>query len=172
MSTGVVNYGQNLISVVCEGPFFWKINNSYCTFQRTDLFTSDDIGQRKWMTDNDALKIRKMYNCSEEGKYFLNFTCSHCPKMNMNEKTSKFQNNFSELLGPCTMLKKILKNFWEIIQFVRIKNHTEGPRCLKKILGYDNIYLSFWYFIEYGCFTAGSMLTFLKDWDSGLLNWF
>ena len=53
------------------------------------------------MTDNDALKIRKMYNCSEEGKYFLNFTCSHCLKINLNEETSKFQFNFPALLGPC-----------------------------------------------------------------------
>lgn len=30
-------------------------------------FTSDDLGQRVWMTSNDALKIRKMYNCTVDG---------------------------------------------------------------------------------------------------------
>ena len=35
---------------------------------------------------------------------------SHCPKINMNEKKpSKFQFNFSALLGPCPMLKKLSK---------------------------------------------------------------
>ena len=73
----------------------------------------------------------------------------------MNEKKpSKFQFNFPALLGPCPMLKKLSKK----IQFIRFENHMDRPRYLKKNLGYDINYLSIWYFIGYGCFTARSML--------------
>jgi hypothetical protein len=55
--------------------------------------------------------------------------------------------------------KMIKKNFFpwtsEIIQF---KNHMDGPRYLKKNLGYAIKYLSIWYFMSNGCFTAGSVL--------------
>ena len=59
--------------------------------------------------------------------------------------------------------KKIIKFFFfpwtfEIIQFIRFENHMDRPRYLKKKLGYDINYLSIWYFIGYGCFTARSML--------------
>ena len=54
--------------------------------------------------------------------------------------------------------KKIFPWTLEIIQFIRFENHMDGPRYLKIILGYANKYLSIWYFISHGCFTAGSML--------------
>ena len=60
--------------------------------------------------------------------------------------------------------KVIKKNFFpwtsEIIQFIQFENHMDGPRYLKKILGYANKYLSIWYFISHGCFIARSVLKF------------
>ena len=61
--------------------------------------------------------------------------------------------------------KKIIKTIFipwtsEIIQFIRFENHMDGPRYLKKFLGYAIKYLSIWYFISYGCFTARSVLKF------------
>ena len=46
----------------------------------------------------------------------------------------------------------------EIIQFIRFENHMDRPRYLKKNLGYLIIYLSIWYFMSHGCFTARNML--------------
>ena len=34
----------------------------------------------------------------------------------------------------------------------------DGPRYLKKKMGYFIIYLSIWYFMSHGCFTARNML--------------
>ncbi len=61
--------------------------------------------------------------------------------------------------------KKIIKkNFFpwtsEIIQFIRFENHMDGPRYLKKNLGYAIKYLSIWYFMSHSSFTAGSVLKF------------
>ena len=83
----------------------------------------------------------------------------------MNEKqASKFQFNFPGLLGPCPILKKLSEEIFpwtlEIIQFIRFENHMDGLRYLKKNLGYAIKYLSIWYFISHGCFTAGSVLKF------------
>jgi hypothetical protein len=39
-------------------------------FQRPDLFSTSDMGQRVWMTSNDALKIRLMYDCICESFIF------------------------------------------------------------------------------------------------------
>ena len=66
----------------------------------------------------------------------------------MNEKkTSKFQFNFPTLLGPCPMLKKIIKKkifpwTFEIIQFIRFENHMDGPRYLNFFWGYAIKYLN------------------------------
>ena len=65
--------------------------------------------------------------------------------------------------GSCFEAKKIKENFllaWtsEIIQFIQFENHMDGPGYLKNVLGYPIKYLSIWYFICHGCFTAGSML--------------
>ena len=64
--------------------------------------------------------------------------------------------------------KKIIKKKFfpwtsEIIQFIRFENHMDGPRYLKKNLGYAIRYLSIWYFISHGCFTARSVLKFGFD---------
>ena len=61
--------------------------------------------------------------------------------------------------------KKIIKKKFfpwtsEIIQFIRFENHMDGPRYLKKFLGYAIKYLSIWCFISHGCFIAGSVLKF------------
>ena len=82
----------------------------------------------------------------------------HCPKINMNEKNpSKFQFNFPALLGPCPMLKKIIKKKFlptlEIIQFIRFDYHINGPR-------YPKFFFGMWHLVF--CFTAGSM--YLKIW--------
>ena len=89
---------------------------------------------------------------------------AHCPKMNMNEKNNKqVPIKFPGITRTFSDAKKIIKFFlfpWtlEIIQFIRIENHMDWPRYLKKNLGYDIDYLSIWYSIGYGCFTARSML--------------
>ena len=42
----------------------------------------------------------------------------------------------------------------EIIPFIRFKNHMDGPRYLKKKLGYIINNLSIWSFMSDGCYTA------------------
>ena len=39
----------------------------YLIFQRTDLWATSEFGQRVWMSDNDAEKLRRMYFC--KGKF-------------------------------------------------------------------------------------------------------
>ena len=61
--------------------------------------------------------------------------------------------------------KKIMKKKFfpwtsEIIQFIRFENHMDGPKYLKKKLGYDIKYLSIWYFMSHSSSTAGSVLKF------------
>ena len=42
-------------------------------FQRTDLWATSDFGQRVWMSDNDAEKLRRMYFCNRKFTgYWLN----------------------------------------------------------------------------------------------------
>ena len=78
------------------------------------------------------------------------------------EKPSKFQIHFPVLLVPCAMKKTFKKKFclWtlEIIQFIRFEKHMDGPRYLNFFLGYLIIYLSIWYSMSHGCFTARNML--------------
>ena len=89
---------------------------------------------------------------------------SHCGKMKMKgKKLSKCQFHFPGLLE--AVLKLIFFFFllaWtsEIIQFIRFENHMDRPRYLKKKLGYPIKYLSIWYFISHGWFTARSVLKF------------
>ena len=45
-------------------------HNIPLNFQRPDLFSTSDMGQRVWMTSNDALKIRLMYDCICESFIF------------------------------------------------------------------------------------------------------
>ena len=47
-----------------------------------------------------------------------------------------------------------------IIQSIRFENYMDGPRYLKLFLGYAIKYLSIWYFISHGCFTARNVLQF------------
>ena len=57
-----------------------------------------------------------------------------------------------------TFKKKFCLWTSEIIQFIRFEKHMDGPRYLKFFLGYLIIYLSIWYFMSHGCFTARIML--------------
>ena len=41
----------------------------YLLFQRTDLWATSEFGQRVWMSDNDAEKLRRMYFC--KGKFIV-----------------------------------------------------------------------------------------------------
>ena len=59
-----------------------------------------------------------------------------------------------------TFKKKFCLWTSEIIQFIRFENHMDRPRNLKIFLGYLIIYLSIWYFMSHGCFTARNMLEF------------
>ena len=84
----------------------------------------------------------------------------------MNEKKTKQVPiqlpNIARTLFDAKKIIKIKFFPWtlEIIQFIRFENHMDGPRYLKKILGYAIKYLSIWYFISHGCFTARSVLKF------------
>ena len=80
--------------------------------------------------------------------FFFGVSYAHFAKLNTNEKkTSKSQLNSQH----CQDLVRCQKNYqkkiffpWtlEIIQFIRFENHMNGPRYLKKNLGYDINYLS------------------------------
>ena len=84
----------------------------------------------------------------------------------MNEKkTEQVPIQLQKIARTLSDAKKIIEIFFfpwtsEIIQFIRFENHMDGPRYLKKNLGYAIKYLSIWYFISHGFFTAGSVLKF------------
>jgi hypothetical protein len=84
---------------------------------------------------------------------------------NERQKTEQVPIPLPRAAGSCFEAKKMKKFFllaWtlEIIQFIRFENHMDRPRYLKKKLGYPIKYLSIWYFISHGCFTARSVLKF------------
>ena len=84
---------------------------------------------------------------------------------NERQKTEQVPIPLSRVAGSCFEAKKMKKKIllaWtsEIIQFIRFENHMDRPRYLKKNLGYPIKYLSIWYFISHGCFTARSVLKF------------
>ena len=81
---------------------------------------------------------------------------------NERQKTEQVPIPLPRAARSCFEAKKMKKNFllaWtsEIIQFIRFENHMDGPGCLKFFLGYPIKYLSIWYFMSHGCFTARSV---------------
>jgi hypothetical protein len=81
------------------------------------------------------------------------------------EKTEQVPIQLPNIARNLSDAKKIIKkNFFpwtsEIFPFIRFENHMDGPRYLKKNLGYAIKYLSIWYFMIHSTFTAGSVLKF------------
>ena len=81
---------------------------------------------------------------------------------NKRQKTERVTIPLPKAAGSCFEAKKINLLAWtlEIIQFIRFENHMDGPGYLNFFLEYPIKYLSIWYFMSHGCFTARSVLKF------------